>query len=115
MNLLKKKKQEVRPRLSMNFEFLLKMSRSEQDEWLATMNDCKEENAVLMDQLKALENAVSDTLKRNGELTKSLSEIEKKISSEVRTEMNEAAYNRVNEGKVKMFDEVLEIVRAVRK
>ena len=99
----------------MNFEFLLKMSRSEQDEWLATMNDCKEENAVLMDQLKALENAVSDTLKRNGELTNALEEIKLKVSSEVRTEMNEAAYNRVNEGKVKMFDEVLEIVRAVRK
>jgi protein-arginine kinase activator protein McsA len=91
------------------------MPHEVQIEWLKAHRDVFEQNNVLKDQLNALENALSDVLRRNGELTEVVNKVEIEAAKEVREQMRTETKNAMNEAKVSMFDNVLEIVGAVKR
>ena len=114
-------KKQIRPRLSMKWAFLEKMTPEERDGWLDGKNgleaqcqnlfekirEVHSENTDLKDQIHKLENAVSDTLKRNGELTKELAQRTVVEEGKIRKEMDVEASNRANEKGIQTFDKLM--------
>lgn len=123
--ILFKKKKQIRPRLSSDWNFLLSMTHEEQDEWLKQVyadktmlhyyvgkhNDLEKE---LRERSEQMDNAMADVLKRNGELTEALNKVEIEAVKEVREEMRAETKNAANEKGMYVFDGILEIIRATK-
>ena len=125
-------KKQIRPRLSTDWNFLLSMTHEEQDTWLkqaysdktmldfytkqynSLVKELQDAKADFLDRSEKMDNAMSDLLKRNGELTEALNKVEIEAVKEVREEMRTETKNAANEKGMYVFDGILEIIRIAK-